>query len=139
MWRLNRDPDGGVVVGVCSGLAKAIRLEPSLVRLAFALLALAGGAGIVLYVILAVLLPVAGTEATRPADRVRENLILLPRAIRGNQRGVGLVLLVAGLLVVANQHGLLAWITWERTWPVLLSLGGAALLFAKVPGDGRPK
>lgn len=41
--------DERVVAGVCGGIAAALGVDATLVRLAFALLALAGGAGIVLY------------------------------------------------------------------------------------------
>ena len=38
-----------VVAGICGGVADALRVAPTLVRLVFALLSLAGGAGILLY------------------------------------------------------------------------------------------
>jgi signal transduction histidine kinase len=41
-----------VVAGVCGGIAAALGVDPTLVRLVFALLALAGGAGILLYLAL---------------------------------------------------------------------------------------
>src|SRR5438876_12230602 len=41
-----------VLAGVCAGIAQALGVDATLVRLIFALLALAGGAGIVLYVAL---------------------------------------------------------------------------------------
>jgi signal transduction histidine kinase len=41
--------DAPVVAGVCSGLAERIDVDPTLVRLVFAVLSLAGGAGILLY------------------------------------------------------------------------------------------
>jgi signal transduction histidine kinase len=44
--------DGRALAGVCAGIAQAIGVDVSLVRLVFALLALAGGAGIVLYLAL---------------------------------------------------------------------------------------
>lgn len=46
---LRRSDDDRVVAGVCAGIASALGVDPTLVRLVFALLALAGGAGIVLY------------------------------------------------------------------------------------------
>jgi signal transduction histidine kinase len=48
--RLRRSDDDRVVAGVCAGIAKELDVDPTLVRLVFAVLALAGGAGIVLYV-----------------------------------------------------------------------------------------
>src|SRR3954453_21961838 len=41
-----------VLAGVCGGLAARLGVDPTLVRLVFALLALAGGAGILLYLAL---------------------------------------------------------------------------------------
>src|SRR5437868_8444 len=47
--RFDRDRERGVVAGVCAGIARELDVDPTLVRLVFALLALAGGAGILLY------------------------------------------------------------------------------------------
>src|SRR4051794_3201767 len=47
--RLRQSPEHRVVAGVCGGVAQAIDVDPTLVRLVFTLLALAGGAGIALY------------------------------------------------------------------------------------------
>ncbi len=41
--------DERVIAGVCAGIARTLGVDPTLVRLIFALLALAGGAGILLY------------------------------------------------------------------------------------------
>jgi signal transduction histidine kinase len=46
------DDDERVIAGVCAGIAQALAVDVTLVRLVFALLALAGGAGIVLYLAL---------------------------------------------------------------------------------------
>jgi phage shock protein PspC (stress-responsive transcriptional regulator) len=45
-------PDERVIAGVCAGIAQALAVDVTLVRLVFALLALAGGAGVVLYLAL---------------------------------------------------------------------------------------
>jgi signal transduction histidine kinase len=47
--RLRRAPGEGALAGVCAGIARSVRVDPTLVRLTFALLAFAGGAGIVAY------------------------------------------------------------------------------------------
>src|SRR5262247_3306547 len=44
--------DERVIAGVCAGIAQTLAVDVTLVRLVFALLALAGGAGIVLYLAL---------------------------------------------------------------------------------------
>jgi len=47
--RLYRIRDGRVVAGVCTGLAAYFEVDPTLVRLAFALLTVFGGVGVLLY------------------------------------------------------------------------------------------
>jgi signal transduction histidine kinase len=47
-----RSTDDRVVAGICGGVASALGVDATLVRLVFALLALAGGAGILLYLAL---------------------------------------------------------------------------------------
>src|SRR5215211_890572 len=45
-------PEDRVIAGVCAGIARALAVDVTLVRLVFALLALAGGAGILIYLAL---------------------------------------------------------------------------------------
>jgi phage shock protein PspC (stress-responsive transcriptional regulator) len=47
--RLRRAEGEGALAGVCAGIAKSLRVDPTLVRLTFALLAFAGGAGLAAY------------------------------------------------------------------------------------------
>ena len=47
--RLRRAEGEGALAGVCAGIAKSLRVDATLVRLTFALLAFAGGAGIAAY------------------------------------------------------------------------------------------
>ncbi|HSL64008.1 MAG TPA: PspC domain-containing protein, partial [Gaiellaceae bacterium] len=44
--------DGRALAGVCAGVARTLGVDVTLVRLVFAVLALAGGAGVVLYLAL---------------------------------------------------------------------------------------
>lgn len=55
--RLVRLKDGRLVAGVCVGLAAYFRVDPTLVRLAFAVLTVFGGVGALLYLCAWVLIP----------------------------------------------------------------------------------
>jgi len=55
--RLYRIRDGRLVAGVCAGLAAYFGVDPTLVRLAFALLTVFGGAGVLLYLVAWVVIP----------------------------------------------------------------------------------
>ena len=46
-----------MLTGVAAGVADYAGLDPTLVRLAFVLLTLAGGPGLILYIILALVMP----------------------------------------------------------------------------------
>ena len=50
--RLYRIYDGAMVSGVCNGIATYVNVDPTLVRLAFVLLTVAGGAGVVIYAVM---------------------------------------------------------------------------------------
>jgi len=61
--RLYRDETDAVVGGVCSGLAYYVNIDPILIRIAFVILTLAGGSGILFYIILWIVIPSAKTTA----------------------------------------------------------------------------
>lgn len=63
--RMYRDPDNRMIGGVCSGMAAYWRIDPTLVRVIFVILAVFGMAGILIYLILWILLPEAHTVAQK--------------------------------------------------------------------------
>jgi phage shock protein PspC (stress-responsive transcriptional regulator) len=63
--RIYRDPDERMIGGVCSGLAAYWNLDPTLIRVIFALLAFFGMAGIFIYLVLWIVLPEAITVAQK--------------------------------------------------------------------------
>ncbi|MDO3628399.1 PspC domain-containing protein [Mucilaginibacter sp. BT774] len=63
--RLFRDQDDHLIAGVCSGIANYFDMDVVWIRLAFALIVLAGGTGIILYIILWIVIPKAVTRADR--------------------------------------------------------------------------
>ncbi|EMY32157.1 signal transduction histidine kinase, partial [Arthrobacter crystallopoietes BAB-32] len=71
-------PNDRVIAGVCSGLAAHLGLPVQLVRIAMVVLAVGGGAGLLLYAWLWLLVPTAD-EAAR-----NESAAFNPRNIAGN-------------------------------------------------------
>jgi phage shock protein C len=57
--RLLRSTSNRVIGGVCAGIADYYNIDPTLVRVGFVLLALMGGPGILLYLILLLVIPEA--------------------------------------------------------------------------------
>ena len=64
--RLYRDPDNTMISGVCGGLGAYFHTDPVWFRLAFVILALAGvGTGILIYIVLWAVIPLAGSTAEK--------------------------------------------------------------------------
>jgi phage shock protein C len=116
--RLHRSSSDRMCCGVCGGIAEYLAVDPSLVRLAFVVATLWGGVGLVLYVVLAIVLPVDehAPVAASPFSGERSHML------------AGLVLVVLGALLLAGNVGLAPWLTWSIFWPGVLILIGAALL-----------
>lgn len=102
-----RDRAHGAVAGVCAGIGRALEVDPTLVRLLFAILTLAGGAGIALYLAAALLMP------SQPGARTG-----------GTWRAIGLALLLLAVVAVLAGLGL----PWFVQAAAALAAAGALLL-----------
>ncbi|NCI47766.1 PspC domain-containing protein [Sediminibacterium soli] len=77
--RLYRDDSDKILGGVCGGVASYLRIDPTIVRLVFALIAFVFGGGILLYIILWVILPskpLAHTPSTKRLYRNPEEKVI---------------------------------------------------------------
>ena len=63
--RMYRDPDNRIIGGVCSGMGAYWNIDPLIVRIIFIALSLAGGIGVIVYLILYIVLPEAKTTAQK--------------------------------------------------------------------------
>jgi phage shock protein PspC (stress-responsive transcriptional regulator) len=63
--RMYRDSDNRVIGGVCSGLGAYWAFDPSILRVIFVVLAIFGGSGLVIYLILWIVLPEAKTTVQK--------------------------------------------------------------------------
>ena len=116
-----------MIAGVCGGLADYFGVDPSLVRVAFVVGTLWAGLGVILYVILAIVVP-AGDESAPESD---------PRPERTRAFAAG-VLILAGSLFLASNLGWAPWLTWDLFWPTMLIVAGGALMW-RGPGVPRPR
>ena len=55
--RLYKKEDGKKIAGVCGGIAEYLNIDPTLIRLAWALFCLAGGSGLIIYIVAAFVMP----------------------------------------------------------------------------------
>ncbi|MES2436888.1 MAG: PspC domain-containing protein [Patescibacteria group bacterium] len=57
MKKLHRSSNDRFIAGVCGGLGEYFSIDPTLVRIGWVVFTLVGGAGIIAYIILALIVP----------------------------------------------------------------------------------
>ena len=125
-----------VLAGVCSGVAAQLGVDATVVRLVFAVLALAGGAGIVLY--FALWAYGAGRRRWLPLVLGVMAIAGLLEAVGLSGRGVaGATLVLAGLFAVLRRGGSVRPGGRLPMIGVALIVGGAVILLGHF-GSSRP-
>jgi len=108
-----------MIAGVCGGIAEYLNVDPTLVRLGFVLLTFASGTGILLYLVMAIVVPRAPIGVSPPAAAtVPLDLSWLGAAIL---LLVGLGLVLFGAAWVLDQIGLWFWASWGF-WNIIRTL-----------------
>jgi phage shock protein C len=147
---LRRLPKQGQIAGVCAGLADYLELDVTLMRVLFVILAfVTGGTFIILYIILAIILPVGDntdalnntdTRATESTTSVGDKVQQLGQELQQN-RGIsrvrnyfGISLLVFGAWLLAGQF-FPEWFAfrWDYVWPILLIVTGLLIVTKRRP------
>lgn len=122
----HRSVEDRVVAGVAGGLGERLGIDPVFVRVAFVMLAFAGGAGVILY-----LLGWLVSEEV-PEDTIR-------RTVRDPnlQQAVALGLIVLGLLLLLRSAGL--WLGDTLVWPIVIAAFGSAVMWNRGSADDRAR
>lgn len=81
IWTLRRSATDAKLAGVCGGVAQHWGIDPVLVRVGWALLALSGGIGLVLYLAGWLLIPVEGSNKAPADDLFGESVRRWPREL----------------------------------------------------------
>ncbi len=122
--RLTRATDDKVVSGLCGGLGRYFGVDPVVFRIAFVVLALAGGSGILAYLVGWVLVPDdQGASALRVAGNERRQ-----KAVAAVLAGFGVLLLVDELFDGGGD---------VPVGLVLVGLGGLVLVLGGNPFAAR--
>lgn len=135
--RAYRHPEAGFLGGVAAGVAEHLGWPVGRVRIAFALLAAANGAGVLLYAALWLWLPTAPTVEPAPglAAAERGGRRTTRRGLADVGPAVALAALGIGALFVAQLvlgTGLVLWI-------LVLGLGGVALIWRQADESSRER
>lgn len=123
--RLMRSRTDRVLGGVAGGIGQHLGIDPIIIRLVFVVLVLAGGSGLLAYLIAWVVIPAApaGAEEEAPAPAGR------PSDPDSTARIAGLGLIALGALLLAER--LLPAFSWRLVAPLLLIALGILLLLRR--------
>ena len=152
--RLYRSRRDSVLGGVCGGVADYLDIDPSIVRIIWAVLALVtGGLFLVLYIVMWIVVPEGPSAATvagastaptgtagEPGSEPAQPQASAPawgayeeRLRRGGSGGAmifGLILIGAGIWFLVDQY--IPTFDRDLIWPIALVALGAALLFVSL-------
>ena len=148
-----RDKSRGMIAGICAGLSDYFGVSASILRLGFVLLAMAGGPGVALYLILWIVLPERSAPATEQGQTVKANVRDIEAQARSfgqelrdvfggsgqpakapSQRilWLGGILVLVGLVSLAKGLGWLNWFREDMAWALALILAGGVMLYRAI-------
>lgn len=143
--QLMRSTDDQILGGVCAGIGEYLLIDRTWVRLFFVLLAFGQGAGVWLYLVLWLIVPLEGGRAEAGfdenvrtgAEEISDRARMLAEGLRsgggGDQRLVWMIgggLIVFGIVILLDDFNP-GWFSLFRPrilWPVLLILAGVVIL-----------
>ena len=124
--RLERSRSDRMLAGVSGGLARYFGIHPAFYRVGFVVLALIGGAGILIYLAAALVIPGEGKEDSIAAAALRER--------RNHPLPViGLAIAAVAGTVLLSRVSL--WPSGDAAWVLILIGGGAVFLLTRRRGD----
>jgi len=152
--RIFRVRQGAMIAGVCAGLGLYLGIDPTWVRIFFILLAFAGnGIGALIYLLLWIILPLEDqkqdstfsdtvhTRSQEISDHARQmgqefrDMVHQPDPRTGVVIGAALILMGVFYLLQNLNLSWLRWFNFDLLWPVLLIIGGIALLVRRARGE----
>ncbi|MEX2324303.1 MAG: PspC domain-containing protein [Nitriliruptoraceae bacterium] len=114
-----------LIAGVAGGIAQRLGVDSMLVRIAFVVLAFAGGFGVLLYGLLWAATPVESEDRRAPVRAAT------------TQQAVALGMVVVGLLLLLRGLGL--WLGDQVVLPIMLAATGSAIVWSRSDEHDRAR
>ena len=147
--RLYRSRKSRVIFGVCGGLGEYFEIDHFIVRIIFVAMTLAGGSGILLYLILAFLIPLSpngvyGAENPERID-IKERADELVSELRAQgfkwtaSSWIGVAIIILGIMLFLNQIFPSYFFNGGLFWALVIIIAGIAILSRKKNQLTTPK
>lgn len=161
MQKLYRSETDKIIFGVCGGFGEYFEVDPVLVRLVFILFAFLGGGGVLLYLLLALVIPKnlkasaeinreekikdfthkAGEKVSDLAEELGHGAKATMESMRENRRErkssfFGIIFVALGFIFLANIFMPAYWMGSKLFWPLVLIAVGLYLIIRRSSGAG---
>ncbi len=145
---LQRSKTNRMIAGVCGGIGEYFDVDPTIVRIIFALSTFFGGLGLLLYIIGVIVIPDQDSQTAKEnnqdtqknelhdkiqsaASDIKENLTKNPKTFGGEQI-FGLIIVFIGLSIFFGNF--FPWFHLGKLWPIILIVIGLAFIFNRKKG-----
>jgi phage shock protein C len=140
--KLYRSRTNKVIFGVCGGLGEYFEMDANIFRLIFILLTITGGAGILLYLVFSIVIPIEPGEPVKSGrqevkefveevkDKTGEAMQVIRKEPLWTRTFLGFSLIAIGIALLSKQIFPLYfnWLDWDIIWPILILLFGVKLI-----------
>lgn len=139
MKKLTRSQTNRVISGVCGGIGEFLGIDPTIIRILFVIVTMAGGSGFLLYIILAVVLPEAGAPAESWEKSVERNAEQFAKSIENMGTGmgqtaksvIGIAMIAFGFFFLMGNLNITLF-NPTMIFPVVLILIGLTIIFKAI-------
>lgn len=142
--KLRRSETDRVLAGVAGGLGKYLELDPTLIRILFILMAVFGGSGILIYLVLWLVIPSESDDQKTSEEYMKGNVeemkqkaYTMGESFRTSTKDTdskswgAFVLIGLGVFFLLQNYGWMHGIRFDKLWPLFLVGLGLALLFRR--------
>lgn len=131
--KLYRSEKDKVIFGVCGGLGEYFNIDSIIIRVVFIALLFGGGAGFLIYLILAVLVPSENDTISvvkNVSFESKDDKALSVVKVRDWKLILGSLLLLVGIISLLANFRPFHFI-WRSFWPLFLIFIGLVIIFKK--------
>lgn len=135
--RLYRSETNRILGGVCGGLGEYFSIDPTIIRIIFVLMAIFGGSGILIYIILWLVIPSESSKANLSAEQINSNIKDIKNSAEKfaqkttNRSWWAFLIVFLGVIFLLNNYGYYNFSEIGRLWPIILIIFGLSLLLRK--------
>lgn len=152
MKNLTRSKTDKIIAGVCGGLGEYFSIDPVIIRLIFVVITLLGGAGVLAYIVMWIIVPEAGQKSY--AETIKKDINEKKKDKNGKSETgekiskevkeavakrkndgpyiIGAILILLGLIFLAQNF--FSFINFAKLWPLILVVVGLGILLSSAEG-----